>query len=252
METGYEAITSERREQLILEHLPQVRWIAACIHERLAAGTLLEDLMSAGIIGLIGAVDHFDPSRNTTLRTYAEYRIRGAILDSIKGLDGIPVHKRNRLKIVQDAISAAEQKYQRAPSGEEVARELSLLLREYQTWLEELRGVTLGSLDSVAHEDCDGGLLRYIADNSSESVSQLIEREQMHRLLVEGIEAMPAVEQTILDLYFHRELTLAEIGQVLDLHVSRICQLKVQAIARLRAWIARRLSPRAKRSHTNG
>jgi RNA polymerase sigma factor for flagellar operon FliA len=209
-------------------------------------------LVSAGIIGLINAVDHYDPARNTALRTYAEHRIRGAILDSIKGLDGIPVHKRNRLKLVQDAISAAEQKHRRTASEEEVAHELNLSVNEYRTWLEELKGVTLGSLDSVLHEDCDGGLLRYIADRSAETAPEAVEREQMRRVLKEGIEAMPVLEQTILDLYFHRELTLAEIGQVLNLHTSRICQLKVQAIARLRTWIARRLSPPATRSQMNG
>ena len=235
-----------------MDHLPQVRWIAACLHERLAPGTLLEDLVSAGIIGLIGAVDHFDPSRNIALRTYAEHRIRGAILDSVKGLDGVPVHKRNRLKLVQEAIFAAEQKHQRTPSEEDIARELDLSVSEYQSWLQELRGVTLGSLDSVVHEECEGGLLRYIADQSAECVSHVMEREQMHRLLAEGIDAMPPLEQTILDLYFHRELTLAEIGQVLDLHTSRISQLKSQAIARLRTWIARRLSPRVARREANG
>ena len=245
METGYENITAARREELILEHLPQVRWIATCIHERLPPGTLLEDLVSAGIVGLIQAVDGFDPGRNASLRTYAEHRIRGAILDSIKGLDGVPVHKRHRLKLVQDAITAAEQKHGRAPSEDEVAQELNLPVCEYQTWLDELKGVTLGSLDSVMSEDCEVGLLRYIADGSAETVPLTIEREQMRRLLIEGIGAMPRIEQTVLDLYYHRELTLAEIGQVLELHLSRVSQLKVQAVARLRAWLMRRLSPRA-------
>lgn len=252
MDIGYASLTAEQREKLIVDHLPQVRWIASGIHERLQPGTLLEDLVSAGIIGLINAVDHFDPARNTSLRTYAEHRIRGAILDSIKGLDGVPVHKRNRLRMVQDAIAAAEQKHQHTPSEDEVARELNLSLPEYQSWLDELKGVTLGSLDSVMSEECDVGLLRYIADPSAGTAPQTIEREQMRRVLREGIEAMPALEQTVLDLYFHRELTLAEIGQVLDLHTSRISQLKTQAIARLRAWIARRLTPRVKRSATHG
>src|SRR3954452_15290276 len=102
--------TAEDRERLILEHLPQVRWIAASVHDRLPATVLREDLVSAGIIGLIAAVDNFDPARNTSLRTYAEHRIRGAILDSIRGLDGIPSHQRKRAKEVQAAIETAEQK----------------------------------------------------------------------------------------------------------------------------------------------
>ena len=90
--------TVEDRERLIIQHLPQVRWIASSIHDRLPATVLQEDLVSAGILGLIAAIDNFDPTRNTSLRTYAEHRIRGAILDSIRGLDGIPSHQRKRAK----------------------------------------------------------------------------------------------------------------------------------------------------------
>ena len=244
MGTGYAAIAPEQRNQLILDHLPQVRWIAACLHERLPAGTELEDLVSTGILGLISAVDHYDPARNASLRTYAEVRIRGAILDSIKGLDGIPPHKRKRLRVLQQAMAAAEQRHKCTPTEEEVAAELNLPLSEYHEWLDELKGITMGSLDSVASEGCDVGLVRYLADDSSEPAPQVIEREQMRRIVAEGIRAMPVLEQTILDLYFERELTLAEIGQVVNMHTSRVSQLKVQAIARLRSWITKRLKPR--------
>jgi RNA polymerase sigma factor FliA len=243
METGYQAINAEQREQLILEHLPQVRWIAASIHERLSDSTSQEDLVSVGILGLIAAVDNYDPSRNASLRTYAEYKIRGAILDSVRGLDGIPPHKRKRLRQVQDAIAAVEQTHKRSAREEEVARELGIDVPEYRVWLDELKGVTLGSLDSVAGEGCDVGLLRYIADDSTEPASVTIERSQMQKLLADGIASMPELEQTILDLYFSQELTLAEIGRVMNLHTSRISQLKLQAIVRLRNWIQHRLTP---------
>jgi RNA polymerase sigma factor for flagellar operon FliA len=243
METGYQAITAETREQLILEHLPQVRWIAASIHERLPDSTCVDDLVSVGILGLIAAVDNYDPAHNAALRTYAEYKIRGAILDSVRGLDGIPPHKRKRLRQVQDAIATVEQAQKRSAREEEVARELRISVEEYRVWLDELKGVTLGSLDSVAGEGCDVGLLRYIADDSTEPAPVMIERSQMQKLLAEGITAMPELEQTILDLYFNQELTLAEIGRVMNLHTSRISQLKLQAIVRLRNWIQRRLTP---------
>jgi RNA polymerase sigma factor for flagellar operon FliA len=243
METGYQTVTAETREQLILEHLPQVRWIAASIHERLADGTSQEDLISIGVLGLIAAVDNYDPSRNASLRTYAEYRIRGAILDSIRGLDGIPPHKRKRLRQVQDAMNAVEQRHKRSAREEEVAEELGISIAEYRTWLDELKGVTLGSLDSVAAEGCDVGLLRYLADESAEPAPVMIERAEMRRLLAEGVAAMPELEQTILDLYFHQELTLAEIGRIMCLHTSRISQLKLQAVIRLRNWLRRRLQP---------
>jgi RNA polymerase sigma factor for flagellar operon FliA len=243
METGYQAVTADVREQLILEHLPQVRWIAASIHERLPGGTTQEDLVSIGVLGLIAAVDNYDPSRNASLRTYAEYRIRGAILDSIRGLDGIPPHKRKRLREVQDAMAAVEQRHKRSAREEEVAEELGISVREYRTWLDELKGVVLGSLDSVAAEGCDTGLLRYLSDDSTEPVPVTIERAEMKRLLAEGVAAMPELEQSILDLYFHQELTLAEIGHIMCLHTSRISQLKLQAVIRLRNWLRRRLQP---------
>src|ERR1700742_28099 len=112
------------REQLILEHLPQVNWIASRIHEKLPGNTNLEDLVSIGIIGLINAIDNFDESFNVKLKTYAEYKIRGAILDSVRGMDGIAPHKRKRLKVVQTAIGDLEQRLQRPPSEEEIATEL--------------------------------------------------------------------------------------------------------------------------------
>src|ERR1700758_457706 len=108
------AKSAQQREALILEHLPQVNWIASRIHEKLPPSVQLDDLISAGIVGLLAAVDNFDPSHNASLKTYAEYKIRGAILDSIRGLDGIPSHRRKHLKQVADAISAAEQRLKRS------------------------------------------------------------------------------------------------------------------------------------------
>ena len=244
METGYTATSAEDREQLILQHLPQVHWIASSIHERLSPGTDHEDLVSAGLLGLIAAIDNYDPSFNAGLRTYAEYKIRGAILDSIRGLDGIPPHKRKRLRQVQQATSSIAQRVMREPTEEEVAHELGIPVAEYHEWLDELKGVSLGSLDSAASEGADAGLVRYVADEREEPAEITIERRQMSALLADGIAVMPKTEQTVLDLYFNHELTLAEIGRVMDLHTSRICQLKTQAIMRLRTWMNRRLDAR--------
>src|ERR1051325_3064130 len=129
------------REELIMEHLKQVRWIATRIHERLPDNTCLEDLISIGIIGLINAIDNFEPKFNVKLKTYAEHKIRGAILDSLRGMDGIAPHKRKKLKQVQAAMDLLEQRLQRPPVEEEIAAELGIGLKEYQEWLVELRGV---------------------------------------------------------------------------------------------------------------
>src|SRR5258707_3120765 len=121
---------SEDRERLILAQLPQVRWIATRIHEKLSGAVSLEDLISTGIVGLINAVDSFDASYNVKLKTYAEYRIRGAILDSIRGLDGVPGHHRKKLRQIDAAIFVVEQRMMRPPTDEEIGRELSISTEE--------------------------------------------------------------------------------------------------------------------------
>src|ERR1043166_460874 len=134
-----EVISSDERERLILEHLPQVRLIARRIQERLPENVSLEDLISTGVIGLISAIDHFDPAHNVKLKTYAEYKIRGAILDSLRGLDWAPRQKRRQAKQIEAAIAIVEQRNHRTPSEEEIAAELGIGIDEYHDWLVEIR-----------------------------------------------------------------------------------------------------------------
>jgi RNA polymerase sigma factor FliA len=223
----------EERESLILEHLPQVNWIATRIHEKLPRSIELDDLISAGVVGLLAAVDNFDPGRNTTLRTYAEYKIRGAILDSIRGLDGIPIHKRKRLKQVQQAIAAAERKLQGTPAEEDIAAELKISLAEYQQWMLDLRGVTLGSLQIIDGEEVD--MMQFVSDDEDATPARILERAELEKVVTEGMKRMPENERTVLSLYYKEELTLREIGSVMNLHTTRISQLRAQAILRLRA-----------------
>src|SRR5260221_6279575 len=115
-------LAAERSEELILEHLPQVRLIARRIHERLPESVSLDDLISTGVVGLISAIDHFDPSHNVKLKTYAEYKIRGAILDSLRGLDWAPRQQRKRAKQIEAAIQSVEQRLQGAPSQNQIAK----------------------------------------------------------------------------------------------------------------------------------
>ena len=231
------AMSAEERDRLILEHLPQVRWIAASIHEKLPAEFCEEDLVSTGILGLIAAIDNFDPTHKASLRTYAEYRIRGAILDSLRGLDGIPPHKRKKAKQLQAAIQSAEHKLQRLPSDEDIAEELGITLAAYHEWLLDVRGVSLGSLDAAGADEDGRTILRYVADERSESPALLFERTEMESMLAEAIESIPYIEKVVIDLYFRQELTLAEIARVVNLHTSRISQLKMQAVLRIRAYL---------------
>jgi RNA polymerase sigma factor for flagellar operon FliA len=234
------ATSSEERERMIMEHLPQVRLIARRIHERLPESVSLEDLISTGIVGLISAIDRFDPGHNVKLKTYAEYKIRGAILDSLRGLDWAPRQQRKRVKQIETAIADIEQRLHRAPGEEEIAAELRLTLEEYHEWLVEVRAVNLGSLESAAPQEEGHDLLKYISDDESMWPTRLLERSELEALIAEGIDKMPEIERTVLSLYYYEELTLREISRVVDLHESRISQLKSQAILRLRSYVEKR------------
>ena len=237
--TAPEVIGEEERERLILQHLPQVRLIARRIQERLPENISLEDLVSTGVLGLISAIDNFDPRFNVKLKTYAEYKIRGAILDSLRGLDWAPRQKRRKAKQIETAVNQAEQRLKRSPTEEEIAFELGVTLDEYHGWLVETRGLNIASLEYASSES-SGDLLRYIADGQDNSPSSLLERAELERLLAAGIDGIPEIERTVLSLYFREELTLREIAQVVNLHESRISQLKSQAILRLRSHLAAR------------
>jgi len=240
---GATAHTADEREQLILEHLPQVRLIARRIHDRLPESVSLDDLVSTGIVGLISAIDRFDSSHNVKLKTYAEYKIRGAILDSLRGLDWAPRQQRKRSKQIEAAISRAEQMLHRSPTEEEIAQQLNLTIEEYHSWLIDVRGLNLGSLESATpEEESNNGrdLLKYISGDEENWPSRLLERSELQKLLAEAIGKMPDIEKTVLSLYYHEELTLREIAKIVHLHESRISQLKSQAIMRLRSYMEKR------------
>jgi RNA polymerase sigma factor for flagellar operon FliA len=230
-------ISDAERERLILEHLPQVRLIARRIQERLPENISLEDLVSTGVLGLISAIDNFDPSHNVKLKTYAEYKIRGAILDSLRGLDWAPRQKRRKAKQIEAAIAVAEQRVQRAPTEEEISAQLGIALEEYHRWLVEIRGLNIASLEYAGYEQ-GRDLLHYVPDPEEKLPSTLLEQSELERLVAENIDQIPEIERIVLSLYYHEELTLREIAQVVNLHESRISQLKSQAIVRLRARLA--------------
>lgn len=234
------------RETLILEHLPQVRLIARKIHERLPESITIDDLVSAGVLGLITAIDCFDPSHNVKLTTYAEYKIRGAILDSLRELDWAPRQRRRLAKQIEAAISRLEQKLQRIPEDEDIAGELGVDLDTYRQYLVNTQGLTLGSLEYSGRDDDGRELVSFLADEDAPLPSEEVEQRELQRLLAESITRLPKMERTILGLYYQEELTLREIARIVSLHESRISQLKTQAILRLRATM-RKVWPTEKR-----
>jgi RNA polymerase sigma factor for flagellar operon FliA len=197
----------------------------------------LEDLVSTGVLGLIAAIDNFDPSHNVKLKTYAEYKIRGAILDSLRSLDWAPRQRRKRAKQIEAAIAVAEQRLKRSPTEEEIAAQLEIPLAEYHQWLVEICGLNVASLESAGAQ-MGRDMLRVSSGEHDELPSAILERAELERLLAEGIDTIPEMERVVLSLYYQEELTLREISQVVNLHESRISQLKSQAILRLRGYLA--------------
>jgi len=235
---GY--FSPEERERLILEHLPQVRMLARRVHDRLPGNVSLDDLVSTGTLGLISAIDRFDPLRNVQLRTYAEHKIKGAMLDSLRRLDWAPRQQRKHAKQIDVAIAVAEQRLQRSPTEEEIATQLNLTVDRYHQWQVKVRGVNLGRLESAGSRDSDSrDLLAFVSGDPQEWPSAVLERSELQRALAAAISEIPVIEKTILSLYYHDELTLREISKIVGRHESRISQIKLQAILRLRVSMAK-------------
>jgi RNA polymerase sigma factor for flagellar operon FliA len=228
-----------QREALVLQHLPQVRLIAKRIHDRLPPHIALDDLISTGVVGLIEAVDNFDPSFNVQLKTYAERRVRGAIMDSLRQMDWAPREMRKKAKVIEAAIHQVKQRLGREPTEEEIASELHIPQAEYQQWLSAIQAINLERLECVSPDGEECSMLRFISDDEENWPSHLVERAELERILALAIERMSKLERTILNLYYYEELNLGEISKIVGLHLSRVAQLRVQAILRLRSHLRR-------------
>jgi len=235
-----DTMSEEEREKLILEHLPQVRLVARKIHERLPESVCFEDLLSAGVIGLIQAIDNFDPRQNVKLKTYAEFRIRGSILDSLRETDWAPRLKRRQAREFEAAIVRAEQRLGRTPEEAEIAGELDLSIEDYRQKLTEMEALNIGELEFARDANETPVILKYVASTEEDSPEVAMERSELERIIAVSIDRIPKVEKTVLSLYFYEELTLREIAEVMGIHLSRVSQIKSQAILRLRTAMAKR------------
>ena len=238
MPTSIPVITATEREQLILENMPQVKLIARRIHDRVPNSISLDDLISTGVVGLISAIDRYDPTQGVKLKTYAEYKIRGAILDSLRQLDWAPRQQRKRARLIDSAVSHLEQSLRRAPTEDELAEFLGIGTEEYRDWLAEAHSLSVGSLD-IAWEEHGSEVVNHVSDNDQHWPSKLLEKAELHRLLVRAVDRLPNPERTVLSLYYLEELTLREISAVMEIHESRVSQLKSQGVSRLRAYLDR-------------
>jgi RNA polymerase sigma factor for flagellar operon FliA len=262
-EHGYEAAlpltsaesveaTEADRDRLLLEHLPAVRYIARRIHERLPQHVELDDLVSAGIVGLIDAFGKFDHSKKVQFKSYAQFRIRGAILDSLRVLDWSPRELRRKGRAVEEAIRTVQQRVRRAPSEHEIAAEMKLSLEEYQQLLGELKGLEIGSLNMERTEDSGDEELSYIPGSPEEDPLFRCLEGEMKQHLVDAIDELPEKERLVLTLYYYEELTMKEIGLTLGVVESRVSQIHSSAVLRLRSALGGIKPAREQKTLRNG
>jgi len=236
---AYEAAIQQDlgREQLILEHLPQIKYIAHRISTKLPSHVELNDLVSAGVLGLLDAVEKFDPSRGVKFKTYAELRVKGAILDSLRNLDWAPRSLRKRSKDLEKAYKELEQKLGRPASDKEVSDHMGVALEEFYELVDQIKGLNLGSFQEMSSPDDDRSsepLVRYVPDSPQADPFFMFQKSELRDLLAIAIDALPKKERLVISLYYYDELTMKEIGKVLGVNESRISQLHTKAMLRLR------------------
>jgi RNA polymerase sigma factor FliA len=236
--TQFESSVIPERDQKLIEHLPTVRYIARRIHERLPQHVDLDDLISAGVVGLIDAFSKFDHTKQVLFKSYAQFRIRGAILDSLRTLDWSPRELRRKGRAVEEAIRTVTHRLGRVPLEQEIATQMELGLAEYQQLLGELKGLEIGSLHMERTEDAGDEELAYLPTSPDEDPLFRCLQGEMKQRLIDAIEELPEKERMVLTLYYYEELTMKEIGLTLGVVESRVSQIHSSAVVRLRVALA--------------
>ena len=232
----YNAAGQINKDQLVQRFAPLVKRIAYHLMARLPSSVQVDDLVQNGMMGLLDAINRFEAGMGAQFETYAAQRIRGAMLDGLRENDWLPRSLRRDFRRIEMAIAQLEQQHGRAPSEQELAAALDMTLADYQKMLQDARGHQLISFEDLVEDGDEDFLERHLTDHSAEP-SKILEDESLRRLLVDGIEALPEREKLMMALYYEQDLNLREIGEVMGVTESRVCQLHTQVVARLRARI---------------
>lgn len=224
------------KNEIIVEYAPLIKYIAQKIAARLPANVELDDLISCGVIGLMDAIEKFDPSRDNKFKTYAEFRIRGSILDELRSQDWVPRSVREKAKVLEKAYAELEASLGRAASDEEVSTHLGISQDDFYNLLDKAKSVSVLNIDELASftrgdKKLMMGLLEH--RRSSNPFNAITFKKAQERIK-ESIKALPEKQRLVLSLYYYEDLNLKEIGQVLDVTESRVSQLHTQAIIKLK------------------
>ena len=230
------------RDRLILTYAPLVKYVAGRLGSGLPAHVDEGDLVSYGLLGLIGAIERYDPDRDVKFETYAIARIKGAIIDELRAMDWVPRSVRARARHIERAIGELEAKLHRAPTDEEIAGKLGIEVEELEESLTEISRSSIAALDELWTISSTGGdqvaLIDTIEDTTGPEPQAALAQTELKEALGEAIARLPEREKLVVTLYYYEELTLREIGEVLGVTESRVSQLHTKAILRLKARLA--------------
>lgn len=227
--------TTNNTDQMLRQHSGLVKKMAYQLKAKLPSCVELDDLVQAGMIGLMDAIQRYEDTHGAQFETYASQRVRGAMLDELRGADWLPRGIRKNMRDIEVAVQQLEQKLSRPPTESEIAKHMNFSLEDYYDVLSDCQGHQLIYYEDF--QDDDGGehfLDRYVDDDSSDPVKSLLESD-FREALIDSIDHLPDREKMLMGLYYEQELNLKEIGAIMNVSESRVCQLHSQAVARLRA-----------------
>jgi RNA polymerase sigma factor for flagellar operon FliA len=227
----------EERERLIIEYAPLVKTIAGRLRMKLPSHVGQDDLLSAGTIGLLDAIDKFDKTKGVEFKSYAEFRIRGAMIDELRSMDWVPRSVRKNEKRLQDAYAKVEKVKMRPAKDEEVANELDVDLEEFYRLLDQVRGTSILNEEEICDLAPQGAMDSKWTTNwaiKGTDPFQSVRFNEVKKVIAEAIERLPKNERTVMTLYYYEELTMKEIGNIMGYTESRVSQLHTKSVLRLR------------------
>ena len=231
-------ICSKNSERIINECASMVKYVANRIAQRLPTNVEVDDLVSVGVLGLMDAIEKFDPKRGAKFKTYAEFRIKGAILDQLRSLDWVPRSVRQKSRRLERAFGEVEQRLGRSASEDEVADSLGLQIEKFHELMNQVRGISLVNLEEIRGANSDGDrtgtFADIVEDVHSENPFASLKLSEMKRLIAATIATLPEKERLVISLYYYEDLNMKEIGGILGITESRVCQIHTKAALRLR------------------
>jgi RNA polymerase sigma factor for flagellar operon FliA len=239
---SWRGLSMAEKTQYVEQYSPLIRYLADRLVSRLPGHIVKDDLISSGVLGLIDAVDRFEPDRGIMFKTYAEFRIKGAMIDELRNLDWVPRTVRKKATELERLWKKLEQELGHPPSDEETAQAMGITVPAYLKIIDEVSSINMVDLEAFRAEGLAGrepvDVYEILADENNIDALSAMGQEEARRVLVEAIEALAEKEKMVVTLYYHEELTMKEIGQVMGYTESRISQLHTKSVLKLRGRLA--------------